>query len=201
MEISQALDFVRQRHFGCWPRSAATAGRSCRTSPTRSVDDGVITVSITDSRAKTQNLRRDPRALAARHPRRLLGVLRARLRRRADARRHRPERRHRRRARRVLPAGERRASRLGRLPAGDGHRPATARCGSRPRTPTGCSADEDPHASPTNSVACGPTPPPSATRPTSSRSTSCAATSTTTARRSTASSCSASTCRRCSSPS
>ena len=62
MEISQALEFVRQRHFGVLTTQRRD-GRPQLSNVAYSVgDDGVISVSITDSRAKTQNLRRDPRA-------------------------------------------------------------------------------------------------------------------------------------------
>jgi PPOX class probable F420-dependent enzyme len=62
MEIPQALDFVRQRHFGVLTTQRRD-GRPQLSNVAYSVgDDGVISVSITDSRAKTQNMRRDPRA-------------------------------------------------------------------------------------------------------------------------------------------
>ncbi len=62
METSQGIDFVRQRHFGVLATQRRD-GRPQLSNVAYSVgDDGVISVSITDSRAKTQNLRRDPRA-------------------------------------------------------------------------------------------------------------------------------------------
>ena len=62
MEISEALDFVRQRHFGVLATQRRD-GRPQLSNVAYSVgDDSAIGVSITDSRAKTQNLRRDPRA-------------------------------------------------------------------------------------------------------------------------------------------
>ena len=62
MEISQALDFVRQHTFGVLA-TLRRDGRPQLSNVAYAVgDDGVISVSITDSRAKTQNLRRDPRA-------------------------------------------------------------------------------------------------------------------------------------------
>jgi len=62
VEISEAFDFVRQRHFGVLTTQRRD-GRPQLSNVAYSVgDDGVISVSITDSRAKTQNLRRDPRA-------------------------------------------------------------------------------------------------------------------------------------------
>jgi PPOX class probable F420-dependent enzyme len=62
VEISEAFDFVRQRHFGVLTTQRRD-GRPQLSNVAYSVgDDGVISVSMTDSRAKTQNLRRDPRA-------------------------------------------------------------------------------------------------------------------------------------------
>src|SRR5262245_7691422 len=61
MEISQALDFVRPRHFGVLTTQRRD-GRPQLSNVAFSVfDDGVIGVSITDGRAKTQNMRRDQR--------------------------------------------------------------------------------------------------------------------------------------------
>ena len=61
MEISEALEFIRQRHQGVLATLRGD-GRPQLSNITYAVDDGVITVSITDSRAKTRNLRRDARA-------------------------------------------------------------------------------------------------------------------------------------------
>ena len=62
MEISEALDFVRTRRFGVLTTQRRD-GRPQLSNVAYSVgDDGVISVSITDGRAKTQNMRRDPRA-------------------------------------------------------------------------------------------------------------------------------------------
>jgi PPOX class probable F420-dependent enzyme len=62
MEISQALDFVRQRNFGVLV-TLRRDGRPQLSNVAYSVGENrVISVSITDTRAKTQNLRRDPRA-------------------------------------------------------------------------------------------------------------------------------------------
>lgn len=62
MEISEALDFVRERRRGV----LATQRRDGRPQLSNVLfvvgDDGVITVSITDTRAKTRNLRRTPLA-------------------------------------------------------------------------------------------------------------------------------------------
>ena len=61
MEISQGLEFVRQQKFGV----LVTQRRDGRPQLSNIVyaigDDDVISVSITDSRAKTRNIRRDPR--------------------------------------------------------------------------------------------------------------------------------------------
>ena len=62
MEISQALDFIRERHFGVLA-TLRRDGRPQLSNVAYSVfDDGVIGVSVTDGRAKTNNLRRDSRA-------------------------------------------------------------------------------------------------------------------------------------------
>ena len=62
MEISEALEFIRQHHQGVLATLRGD-GRPQLSNITYAVDDdGVITVSITDSRAKTRNLRRDARA-------------------------------------------------------------------------------------------------------------------------------------------
>lgn len=62
MEIDEALRFMRERHQGVLA-TARRDGRPQLSNITYVVgDDGVIRVSVTDSRAKTKNLRRDPRA-------------------------------------------------------------------------------------------------------------------------------------------
>jgi PPOX class probable F420-dependent enzyme len=62
MEIAQALEFVRQRRFGVLTTQRRD-GRPQLSNVAYAVgEDGVLSVSITDGRAKTQNLRRDPRA-------------------------------------------------------------------------------------------------------------------------------------------
>lgn len=62
MDISEALDFIRERHHAV----LATHKRDGRPQLSNITyflgDDGVIRISVTDSRAKTSNLRRDPRA-------------------------------------------------------------------------------------------------------------------------------------------
>ena len=61
MEISQALDFVRERNQGVLTTQRRD-GRPQLSNIAYAVgDDGVILVSVTDTRAKTRNLRRDPR--------------------------------------------------------------------------------------------------------------------------------------------
>jgi PPOX class probable F420-dependent enzyme len=62
MEISEALDFIRERHHAVLTTQKRD-GRPQLSNITYFLgDDGVIRVSVTDSRAKTNNLRRDPRA-------------------------------------------------------------------------------------------------------------------------------------------
>lgn len=62
MDIPEALDFIRERHHGVIATNKRD-GRPQLSNVTYMVgDDGVIRVSVTDSRAKTKNLRRDPRA-------------------------------------------------------------------------------------------------------------------------------------------
>jgi len=62
MELSEALDFIRERHHAV----IATQKRDGRPQLSNITyilgDDGTIRISVTDSRAKTRNLRRDPRA-------------------------------------------------------------------------------------------------------------------------------------------
>ena len=62
MELSEALDFVRERHHAV----LATQKRDGRPQLSNITyflgDDGVIRISVTDGRAKTRNLRNDPRA-------------------------------------------------------------------------------------------------------------------------------------------
>lgn len=62
MEIDEALGFMRERHQGVLA-TARRDGRPQLSNITYVVGgDGVIRVSVTESRAKTKNLRRDPRA-------------------------------------------------------------------------------------------------------------------------------------------
>lgn len=62
MELSEALDFMRGRHHGVLTTNKRD-GRPQLSNVTYVVgDDDRIRISVTDSRAKTRNLRRDPRA-------------------------------------------------------------------------------------------------------------------------------------------
>lgn len=62
MEISDALEFARDRHQGVLTTQKRD-GRPQLSNVAYAVgDDDLIRVSVTDSRAKTKNLRRDPRA-------------------------------------------------------------------------------------------------------------------------------------------
>lgn len=62
MELSDALDFMRERHHGVLATNKRD-GRPQMSNVTYVVgDDGTIRVSVTSSRAKTANMRRDPRA-------------------------------------------------------------------------------------------------------------------------------------------
>jgi PPOX class probable F420-dependent enzyme len=62
MELSEALDFMRERHHGVLTTNKRD-GRPQLSNVTYVVGDDVrIRISVTDSRAKTRNLRRDPRA-------------------------------------------------------------------------------------------------------------------------------------------
>ena len=62
MEISEALDFIRERHHAVLATTRRN-GRPQLSNITYVVgDDGIIRISVTASRAKTANLRRDPRA-------------------------------------------------------------------------------------------------------------------------------------------
>lgn len=62
MELDEALDFMRARHHGVLT-TIKRDGRPQLSNVTYVVsDDGIVRVSVTDSRAKTKNLRRDPRA-------------------------------------------------------------------------------------------------------------------------------------------
>ena len=62
MQISDALDFIRDKRNGILI-AIKSDGRPQSSNIAFAVgDDGIIRVSVTDGRAKTTNLRRDPRA-------------------------------------------------------------------------------------------------------------------------------------------
>jgi len=62
MELSEALDFIRERHHGVLSTQKRD-GRPQLSNITYFLgDDDIIRISVTDGRAKTINLRRDPRA-------------------------------------------------------------------------------------------------------------------------------------------
>jgi len=62
MELSEALDFIRERHHAV-VTTQKRDGRPQLSNITYILgDDDIIRISVTDSRAKTRNLRRDPRA-------------------------------------------------------------------------------------------------------------------------------------------
>lgn len=61
MELSRALDIVRSRREGVLATQRLD-GRAQLSNIIYSADDDVIRISVTESRAKTRNLRRDPRA-------------------------------------------------------------------------------------------------------------------------------------------
>ena len=62
MDLTDALTFARPAIRGSWPPSGPTGGRSSPTSPTSPTRATPSSSPITDDRAKTANLRRDPRA-------------------------------------------------------------------------------------------------------------------------------------------
>ncbi len=62
MELTAALDFVRPRRHGVLV-TLRLGGRPQLSNIAFALgDDGIVRISVTDSRAKTKNLRRDPRA-------------------------------------------------------------------------------------------------------------------------------------------
>ena len=61
MDITDALDFIRDKQHGVLITLKAD-GRPQSSNIAFTVDGDVILISVTDSRAKTKNLRRDPRA-------------------------------------------------------------------------------------------------------------------------------------------
>jgi PPOX class probable F420-dependent enzyme len=62
MEVDEALGFIRERHQGVLTTQRRDGRPQLSNVTYVTGDDGVIRVSVTDSRAKTKNLRRDPRA-------------------------------------------------------------------------------------------------------------------------------------------
>lgn len=62
MDISDALDFMRERHHGVLTTIRRDGRPQLSNVAYALADDGTISVSVTDSRAKTKNLSRDPRA-------------------------------------------------------------------------------------------------------------------------------------------
>lgn len=62
MEISEALEFARDRHQGVLTTQKRDGRPQLSNIAYVVGDDDLIRVSVTDSRAKTKNLRRDPRA-------------------------------------------------------------------------------------------------------------------------------------------
>jgi PPOX class probable F420-dependent enzyme len=62
MELQEALAFVRDRRQGVLTTIRRDGRPQLSNISFRLGDDGVIRISVTDGRAKTANLRRDPRA-------------------------------------------------------------------------------------------------------------------------------------------
>lgn len=61
MDLPLALDFAGDRSRGVL-MTVRSSGRPQASNIVYALDDGVIRISVTDDRAKTANLRRDPRA-------------------------------------------------------------------------------------------------------------------------------------------
>jgi len=62
MELSDALDFVRQRHQGVLTTLRRDGRPQLSNIGYVAAEDGTVRISVTASRAKTKNLARDPRA-------------------------------------------------------------------------------------------------------------------------------------------
>jgi|SRR5271165_1806924 len=62
MEFNDALEFVTGRHQGVLTTIRASGRPQLSNIAYAAGDDGLIRISVTDTRAKTKNLRRDPRA-------------------------------------------------------------------------------------------------------------------------------------------
>jgi len=61
MELPEALDYLRPRHFGVLVTSKRDGRPQLSNVGFAVGDDGMVRVSVTDSRAKVANARRDPR--------------------------------------------------------------------------------------------------------------------------------------------
>lgn len=61
MELAEALDFVRPRHQGVLVTIRANGRPQLSNILFSTTPDDVVEISVTDGRAKTRNLRRDPR--------------------------------------------------------------------------------------------------------------------------------------------
>jgi PPOX class probable F420-dependent enzyme len=61
MELPEALDYLRPRHFGVLVTSKRDGRPQLSNVGFVVGDDGLVRVSVTDSRAKVANARRDPR--------------------------------------------------------------------------------------------------------------------------------------------
>jgi PPOX class probable F420-dependent enzyme len=62
MDLSEALDFIRDRKQGVLNTIRSNGRPQLSNILFLLGDDGVVRISVTDARAKTRNLRRDPRA-------------------------------------------------------------------------------------------------------------------------------------------
>jgi PPOX class probable F420-dependent enzyme len=62
MDLSEALDFIRDRKQGVLNTIRSNGRPQLSNILFLLGDDGVVRISVTDDRAKTRNLRRDPRA-------------------------------------------------------------------------------------------------------------------------------------------
>jgi PPOX class probable F420-dependent enzyme len=62
MEIAEAYSFIAERHQGVLTTQRRDGRPQLSNITNVAGDDGVVRISVTDGRAKTRNLRRDPRA-------------------------------------------------------------------------------------------------------------------------------------------
>ena len=143
MDLTEALDFIRDRKQGVLATIRSNGRPQLSNILYLLGDDGVVRISVTDDRAKTKNLRRDPRAslyvlgdnfyqyVVIEATAELMPVA-------ADPHDATVE---------ALVAyyreGDGRAPRLGRLPGVDGQRQAARRCSCAPSGPTGWSHRAD----------------------------------------------------------